>query len=109
MMFHVLPKTFRPARYFAPVAMLAFLPLATPFADDYFPPPDAKGGWRTLTDPAKIAKTAGLDRQKLDEAFDYVQNTSQHGVCWWGVTAALSTNDSSAAWTAGRCPWWLPL
>jgi len=50
-----------------------------PSADDYFPPPDAKGGWRTLSDPAKIAKTAGVDKQKLDEAFEYVQNTSQHG------------------------------
>ena len=79
MMYHVLPKSVRLARYFAPVAVLAFVPLATPFAGDYFPPPDAKGGWRTLTDPAKIAKTAGIDKQKLDEAFDYVQNTSQHG------------------------------
>jgi hypothetical protein len=32
-----------------------------------------------LSDPAKIAKTAGVDKQKLDEAFEYVQNTSQHG------------------------------
>jgi hypothetical protein len=40
-----------------------------------FPPPDAKGRWRTLSDPAKIAKTAGVDKQKLDEAFEYVQNT----------------------------------
>src|SRR6185436_704844 len=79
MMYDVLPKSLRQARYFAPVAMLAFVPLAAPFADDYFPPPDAKGGWRTLTDSAKIAKTAGIDRTKLDEAFDYVQNTSQHG------------------------------
>ena len=79
MMYHVIPKSLRPARYFAPVALLAFVPLAAPFAGDYFPPPDANGGWRTLTDPAKIAKTAGIDKQKLDEAFDYVQNTSQHG------------------------------
>ena len=78
-MYDVLPKSLRQARYFAPVALLAFVPLAAPFADDYFPPPDAKGGWRTLADPAKIAKTAGIDKQKLDEAFDYVQNTSQHG------------------------------
>src|SRR5207253_2925907 len=76
MMYHVLSKSVSLARYFVPVAILAFVPLATPFAGDYFPPPDAKGGWRTLTDPAKIAKTAGVDRQKLDEAFDYVQNTS---------------------------------
>jgi hypothetical protein len=32
-----------------------------------------------FSDPAKIAKTAGVDKQKLDEAFEYVQNTSQHG------------------------------
>ena len=32
-----------------------------------------------MSDPAKIAKTAGVDKQKLDEAFEYVQNTSQHG------------------------------
>ena len=79
MMYHVLPNSIRLARYFVPVAILAFVPLATPFAGDYFPPPDAKGGWRTLTDPVKIEKTAGVDKQKLDEAFDYVQNTSQHG------------------------------
>jgi hypothetical protein len=58
MMYLVLPNSFRLARYFAPVALLAFVPLARPSADDYFPPPDAKGGWRTLSDPAKIAKTA---------------------------------------------------
>jgi len=28
-------------------------------AEDYFPPPDANGGWRTLTDATKIRKTAG--------------------------------------------------
>ena len=79
MMYHVLPNSIRLARCFESVAILAFLPLATPFAGDYFPPPDAKGGWRTLTDPAEIEKTAGIDKHKLDDAFDYVQNTSQHG------------------------------
>jgi CubicO group peptidase (beta-lactamase class C family) len=48
-------------------------------ADSYFPKPDAKGGWRTLSDAAAIQKTAGLDKQKLDAAFDYVQTTTQHG------------------------------
>jgi len=79
MMYDVLPNSFRLARYLAPVALLVFVPLVRPSADDCFPPPDAKGGWRTLSDPAKIAKTAGVDKQKLDEAFEYVQNTSQHG------------------------------
>ena len=28
---------------------------------DYFPPADKDGGWRTLTDAAKIRKMAGMD------------------------------------------------
>jgi CubicO group peptidase (beta-lactamase class C family) len=48
-------------------------------AADYYPPPDASGGWRTLSDPAKIRKAAGIDTAKLDAAFDYAQQTSQHG------------------------------
>ena len=48
-------------------------------AAGYFPPPDDKGGWRTITDPVKIRKTAGIDTAKLDEAFNYIQLTSQHG------------------------------
>ena len=57
--------------------LLAAASLAS--AAGYFPPPDSKGGWRTLTDPAKIAKTGGMDKAKLDAAFDYVQKTTQHG------------------------------
>ena len=48
-------------------------------AQIYYPPPDAKGGWRTLTDKTEVLKTAGLDASKLDEAFKYVAQTSQHG------------------------------
>lgn len=48
-------------------------------ASDYFPPPDAKGGWRTLNDPAQIKKLTGLDVKKLDEAFTYAETSSQHG------------------------------
>src|SRR5262245_41562474 len=48
-------------------------------AQDYFPPPDAQGGWRTLTNAAEIRKTAGMDLQKLGWAFDYASRTSQHG------------------------------
>ncbi len=49
------------------------------FAGDYYPPPDAKGGWRTLKDADKILKMTGIDTRKLDETFDYIQQTSQHG------------------------------
>jgi hypothetical protein len=42
-------------------------------ATDYYPPPDSQGGWRSLTGAVdvKVRKVAGIDRQKLDEAFQY--------------------------------------
>lgn len=49
------------------------LSLALCQAADYYPKPDAKGGWRTSKNPT------GIDKKKLDETFDYVQKTSQHG------------------------------
>lgn len=48
-------------------------------AEDYYPSPDVKGGWRSLQDPAKIQEVTGIDTRKLDEAFEYTQQTSQHG------------------------------
>ncbi len=45
----------------------------------YFPPPDSKGGWRTLASADRIRKTTGIDTAKLDEAFEYCKLTSQHG------------------------------
>src|SRR5471030_353476 len=47
--------------------------------DDYFPPPDSKGGWRTLTDAASIRKLAGMDLAKLDQAYEFTQRCSQNG------------------------------
>src|SRR4051812_8956319 len=51
------------------------------FAQDggYFPPADEKGGWRTLTGAAKIRDLAGMDLARLDEAFEFEKETSQHG------------------------------
>lgn len=45
----------------------------------YFPTPDSAGGWRTLGDPAAIRKTAGMDVERLDQAFAYARLTSAHG------------------------------
>src|ERR1051325_7888575 len=61
---------------FVLTGLLAAAPVA---AEDYFPPPDTEGGWRTLGDAVKIRKTAGMDLQKLDWAFDYASRSSQHG------------------------------
>ena len=45
----------------------------------YFPPSDREGGWRTLTNAASIRKLAGMDLKRLDQAFGYQKETSQHG------------------------------
>jgi hypothetical protein len=66
---------------------LLSLPVAVPFLslgfarDDkgraaadrelYFPPSDAAGGWRTLETSAEIRMRTGIDKARLDEAFQY--------------------------------------
>ncbi|HEY2012938.1 MAG TPA: serine hydrolase [Bryobacteraceae bacterium] len=46
---------------------------------DYFPPPDLQGGWRSLSDPSRVRKMAGIDVRRLDQALDYTRTTSRHG------------------------------
>ncbi len=57
---------------------------AQPAISDYFPPPESKGGWRSLLpdkgepsadQKAEIAKTGGVDWDKLKEAWDYNAQT----------------------------------
>lgn len=60
-------------------ALLLCLPLALAGGDDYFPPPDSAGGWRSLTDAAKVRKLGGMDLSRLDQAFEFEKETSQHG------------------------------
>jgi CubicO group peptidase (beta-lactamase class C family) len=63
------------------VVVSAFLPLLACLAcaQDYFPPPDNRGGWRTLTDPSQIERLTGIDVKRLDQAFEYTQRTTKHG------------------------------
>ncbi len=65
----------RAARYLA----FALLPVVLAGAGEYFPPPDARGGWRTLKSSAEILKVAGMDLTRLDQAFEYASRSSQHG------------------------------
>ena len=68
---------------------LLSLPIAVPLLnlaartatseETYFPPPDAAGGWRTLSSASEIRARTGIDAARLDEAFQYTQTTSQHG------------------------------
>lgn len=48
-------------------------------AADYYPPPDAAGGWRTLTDSKSIRKRAGMDLGRLENAYEFTQRWSQNG------------------------------
>src|SRR6476620_9720689 len=62
--------------------LIALLNLSAVFANhaaDYFPPPDADGGWRTLKSPAEIRKLAGMDSSRLDQAYEFTQRCSQNG------------------------------
>src|SRR5205807_6005139 len=65
---------------YAGITLLILL-MAAPLArgQEYFPPPDSEGGWRILKDAAQLRKSAGMDLQKLDWAFDYASRSSQHG------------------------------
>jgi CubicO group peptidase (beta-lactamase class C family) len=47
-------------------------------AQDYTPPPDGEGGWRTLTDAVKIRDLAGMDLVKLDQAWEQTQRCTQN-------------------------------
>jgi len=48
-------------------------------AGDYFPPADSEGGWRVAVTAEAAARDAGLDKARLEAAFDYVQQTSRNG------------------------------
>ena len=48
-------------------------------ADDYFPPPDSAGGWRTLKDAAQIRELAGMKLDRLENAFDFTSRCTQNG------------------------------
>jgi CubicO group peptidase (beta-lactamase class C family) len=48
-------------------------------AAEYFPPPDASGGWRTLNAAKEIRKSAGMDLHRLEQAYDFTQRGTQNG------------------------------
>lgn len=57
---------------------LVFAPLA-PAAEDYFPPPDSQGGWRTLKTTEEVRDKAGMDLAKLEQAYAFTERCSQNG------------------------------
>jgi CubicO group peptidase (beta-lactamase class C family) len=47
-------------------------------AQDYYPPADSAGGWRTLKDAAQARELAGVDLAKLDQAWEQTQRCTQN-------------------------------
>ncbi|MFA6839113.1 MAG: hypothetical protein WCR12_09780, partial [Dysgonamonadaceae bacterium] len=45
----------------------------------YYPPSDLNGGWRTLKGANEINEKAGIDIQKLDDAFEYIKGSTKNG------------------------------
>lgn len=48
-------------------------------AIDYFPPPDAEGGWRTLKAAGEIRARAGMDLARLEDAYAVAERSSTNG------------------------------
>lgn len=48
---------------------------ATPSPDNYFPPPESRGGWRTLTSPDSIRRMAGMDPDKLAAVAEWLRGS----------------------------------
>jgi CubicO group peptidase (beta-lactamase class C family) len=55
------------------------LALHSAFAADYFPPPDAEGGWREATSVKDARELAGIDLAKLEAPWAITEASSQHG------------------------------
>ena len=65
---------------FGALVLLWQLPVAVGAKpSDYFPPPDSKGGWRTLKEATAIRKQAGMDAARLEQAYEFTQRCSQNG------------------------------
>jgi CubicO group peptidase (beta-lactamase class C family) len=88
--------------------LLLTLSFAALSAEDYFPPPDKDGGWRTLTDAAEIRKLAGMDLVRLEAAGEQTQrcckNTAlvvvRHGYLvyekYWGLAHRNANPDMAS-------------
>ncbi len=60
--------SFSPSHLLAPVLAAFSLSIASA-ADEYFPPPDSQGGWRTALDAKDARDKGGMDKEMLDRAW----------------------------------------
>jgi CubicO group peptidase (beta-lactamase class C family) len=61
-------------------AGVALLLCAVPLrAADYFPPPDSKGGWRTLSSASEIREKSGMSLGRLEKAYEVCERGTPNG------------------------------
>ncbi len=53
----------------AALGLLSLVTLSMARAEEYFPPPDSQGGWRTVSDAKEMREKAGIDKEMLDRAW----------------------------------------
>ena len=74
-------RIIRSTRPFAGGWLAAAVALATTVTaaqtQEYFPPPESQGGWRTLTKPDDVRKKAGMDPAKLAELKDWLDRSDK--------------------------------
>lgn len=56
-------------------ALLAVPRIVCAAGADYFPPPEAQGGWRKLETPDEIRRLAGMDPEKLAALKDWLHKS----------------------------------
>jgi CubicO group peptidase (beta-lactamase class C family) len=61
------------------VSLSAALLIPVAAARDYFPPPDAAGGWRTTRTERETRSRAGMDARRLENAFEFTRRCTQNG------------------------------
>jgi CubicO group peptidase (beta-lactamase class C family) len=57
---------------------LALASLLFVLPQDYYPPADSAGGWRTVKDAAQARELAGMDLARLDQAWEQTQRSTQN-------------------------------
>ncbi len=64
------------------LVLLTSLLAVSASAADYFPPSDAQGGWRTPKNAAEARALAGIDLDRLEQAYRAVErsNTDNGGL-----------------------------
>lgn len=73
------PISARFIRPFLTIIACYIVASASAGVEDYFPPPDAEGGWRIARDPAEMRQLAGMEASRLDQAYEFTQRCTQNG------------------------------